>query len=170
MKLVNELLAQGLSHADIRQAVSQDKSIDSQKVEKYLANVADAPLVRQHRSAIVGFQLYLLTLNILAIGSMVWLGINEQPIYFAGAAVAALIAFACWYGVSRNLGSSYVGICMLTAMGSLQLVKMAKEQPTVVGVVLALNAILILYAAGLKMALFPGQGFFSTHKPAVAKS
>lgn len=170
MKLVNELLAQGLPHDAIRKVVSP-QDVSPEKLEKYLSNIADAPLVKTHRLGILGFQLYLLALNTLAVGSLAWLGYSQgQPFFFGLAGVGVLIAFACWYGISRNMASAYVGVCCLTATGSMQLLKAMKEDPTTVGICLFLNLLLIAYAVSMKFMLFPQQNFFNTKKPVLVKA
>ena len=139
MKAVDQLLAQGLTHAEIVNQANK-LGVDNKKLHNYLANTADAPLVAEHRPAIVTMQVYMLTLNCLSVGCMAWLGWQEQEMmYYIAAGVGVLFTAAFWYGISKNRASAYVAVCCLTGVASMQALRGMKEAPAMVLVCVVLN-------------------------------
>lgn len=116
MKLIQTLLDQGMNHQDVTQQALK-LGTEKKNVARYLANVADAPLIKAHRNEINILQAYMLLLNLLTIASLAWQGYEQDSPIFYG-----LVALACWYGISRHRASAYIAVCMMTAMGSLQAV------------------------------------------------
>lgn len=164
MKAVDQLLAQGLTHAQIIKT-ADTLGLDMKKLQNYLANTADAPLIREHRPAILTMQVYMLTLNCLAVGSMAWLGWHEQEVmYYIAAGVGALFTAAFWYGISRHRASAYVAVCFLTGLACMQALRAVKEAPATVMICVMLNLILIAMAVRLKLKLFPQQNFLNSKK------
>lgn len=164
MKLIQTLLDQGMNHQDVtHQALKL--GTEQKDIARYLANIADAPLIQAHRNGIIILQAYLLLLNLLAIASLAWLGYEQNnPLLYGLAGFAGLIALACWYGISRHRASAYIAVCMMTALGSLQAVRGFAEAPALICVCIALNLVLIVLAARLKLKLFPHQNFFNNRK------
>lgn len=164
MKAVNHLLALGLSHREIIQK-APSLGIDVKKAQNYLANVADAPLIKENRPAIMTMQVYMLVLNCLAMGSLAWLGWHEQEtFYYIMAGAGALFTAGFWYGISKNRASAYVAVCYLTGLASLQALRGMKEAPGIILMCVLLNIVLIAMAVRLKLRLFPHQNFFNTKK------
>ncbi|MBL8823726.1 MAG: hypothetical protein JNJ77_14150 [Planctomycetia bacterium] len=164
MKLIQTLLDQGMNH---QEATNQALKLGMEKknVARFLANIADAPLIQSHQNEITFLQAYMMLLNVIAIASLTWLGYEQSNQLFYGlAGFAVVIALACWYGISRHRASAYVAVCMLTAMSSMQALRGFQESPAMVSVCIALNLILIGLAIRLKLKLFPQQNFFNNKK------
>ncbi len=166
MKIVSPLLAQGLSHQQVVKAALA-QGADPRKVNNFLANVADAPLIEENRTGIYVMQGYLLLLNLAFVAEVFFHGFQGiEPFNSPLAGGGLLITAAFWYGISRNFASAYLAVIIMTASACVRALPAFKDAPGQTMLSVFLGVVLIGMAVRLKLRLFPHQNFFNSRKRA----